>query len=66
MPAFYKIDKAHKFVMTMASGVSSLADGLAHQGQMLKDPDFDPSYSQLVSFTNCPSPKLCDQPNVTM
>jgi hypothetical protein len=52
MPAFYKIDKAHKLVMTTASGVFNLADGLAHQDQILKDPDFDPNYSQLVNFTN--------------
>ena len=52
MPAFYKIDAAHKLVMTTASGVFNLADGLAHQDQILKDPDFDPSFSQLVNFAN--------------
>jgi hypothetical protein len=52
MPAFYKIDKAHNLVMTTASGVFNLTDGLAHQDQILKDPDFDPSYGQLLNFTN--------------
>ena len=52
MPAFYKIDKAHKLVISTGSGVFNLVDGLAHQDQLLKDPDFDPSYSQLLNFTN--------------
>ena len=52
MPAFHKIDVKHKLVMTTTAGVFNLADGLAHQDQILKDPDFDPNYSQLVNFTN--------------
>jgi len=52
MPAFYKIDKAHKLVMSTVSGVFTLADAMAHHGQLLKDPDFDPRYSQLVDFTH--------------
>jgi hypothetical protein len=52
MPAFYKIDGAHKLVLSTASGVFTLADALAHHDQLLKDPDFDPRYSQLVDFTH--------------
>ena len=37
--------------MTTISGVFTLADGLAHQEKLLKDPDFDPSFSQLIDFT---------------
>jgi hypothetical protein len=51
MPAFYKIDKDHGIVMTTASGVLTLADGLAHQEKILNDPEFDPSFSQLLDFT---------------
>jgi hypothetical protein len=51
MPLFYKIDKPHKLVMTTASGVFDLAAAYAHQDQLLKDPDFDPVYSQLLDFT---------------
>src|SRR5271155_1221991 len=52
MPAFYKIDKAHKVVLSTASGVFDLAMALAHQDQLLRDPDFDPSYSQLLDYTH--------------
>jgi hypothetical protein len=51
MPAFYKIDKDRRVVITTASGVVSIADGLAHQNKLLNDPDFDPSFSQLMDFT---------------
>jgi len=37
--------------MTTASGVFDLAAAYAHQDQLLKDPDFDPVYSQLLDFT---------------
>lgn len=52
MPAFYKIDKAHKLVMSTASGVFHLEAALAHQDQLLLDPDFDPTYCQLLDFTH--------------
>jgi len=58
MPAFHKIDVKHKLVMTTTAGVFNLADGLAHQDQILKDPDFDPSYSQLINFTNASEVEL--------
>lgn len=52
MPAFYKIDRERRFVLTTVSGVVSLADGLAHQENLLRDPDFDPSFSQLMDYTH--------------
>ena len=52
MPAFYKIDKERKLVMSTGSGVLTLADALAHQEQLLKDPDFSPDFSQLLDFTH--------------
>jgi len=33
-------------------GVFSLADGLAHQEKLLKDPDFAPNFCQLVVCTH--------------
>lgn len=52
MPAFYKIDKEHKVVLSTASGVFDLAAALAHQDQLLVDPDFDPTYSQLLDYSH--------------
>jgi len=52
MPAFYKIDKERKLVMTTHSGVLTIADALGHQEKLPKDPDFDPSFSQLFDVTH--------------
>jgi hypothetical protein len=52
MPAFYKIVKERRLVLSTASGVLALEDALAHQDQILADPDFDPHYSQLLDFTH--------------
>ena len=51
MPAYFRIDKERKLVMSTISGVFTLADGLAHQDILLKDLDFDPSFSQLLICT---------------
>jgi hypothetical protein len=50
MPTFYKIDKAHRIVMSTASGIFDLAAALAHQEKLTQDADFDPGYSQLFDF----------------
>ena len=52
MPTFYKIDKHRKLVMTTYSGVLTITDALGHQAKLLKDPDFDPSFSQLFDVTH--------------
>jgi hypothetical protein len=52
MPAFYKIDKERKLVMTTYSGVLMIAESLGHQEKLPKDPDFDPSFSQLFDVTH--------------
>jgi hypothetical protein len=52
MPAYYKIDKERRLVMTTASGVFTAADALAHQQKLRVDPDFDPSFSQLQDYTH--------------
>jgi len=51
MPAFYKIDKERKLVLSLGSGVLTPEDILSHQDRLLNDPDFDPTYSQLADFT---------------
>jgi hypothetical protein len=58
MPAFYKIDKEHRVVLSTASGVFDLAAALAHQDQLLADPDFDPSYSQLLDYSHVTEVKI--------
>ncbi len=52
MPAFYKIDKENRLVMTTGSGTVTVADALAHQEKLLRDPDFDPTFSQLLDFSH--------------
>jgi len=37
--------------MSTISGVLTLADALAHQENLRKHPDFDPSFSQLMDGT---------------
>lgn len=51
MPEFYKIDKERRLVLTTGSGVFTLADAVSHMDKLSKDPDFDPSFSQIVDFT---------------
>jgi hypothetical protein len=58
MPAFYKIDKEHRVVLSTASGIFDLPSALAHQDQLLTDPEFDPGYSQLLDFTHVTAVKI--------
>lgn len=51
MPALYQIDKVRQLVISTASGFLTAADILAHQRQLLADPDFDPTCSQIVDCT---------------
>ena len=50
MPIFYKIDKERRVVMTTGSGDFSIAEALRHQDQLLHDPDFDRSFSQIIDL----------------
>jgi hypothetical protein len=52
MPCSYKIDKERKMVMSTGYGVFTLADALGHQERLRNDPDFDPSFCQLMDFTH--------------
>ena len=51
MPATYEIDKQRRLVITTGLGRVTLAEALAHQEQLRKDPDFDPSFSQIMDLT---------------
>lgn len=51
MPATYAIDKERRLVITTVFEQLTVADALAHQEQLSKDPDFDPGYSQLIDLT---------------
>ncbi len=53
MPGFYKIDKDRRIVLSSASDVLRIEDILGHQERLLNDHDFDPSYSQLLDFSQC-------------
>ena len=52
MPAEYKIDKSLRMVFTRAYGDVDDQDAYAHQDKLRDDPDFDPSFSQLIDSTN--------------
>jgi hypothetical protein len=50
MPAFYKIDKERKLVLTTGSGFVTKEEVFTLQDQMSKDPEFEPSFSQVADF----------------
>ncbi|MGB3647866.1 MAG: hypothetical protein WBG28_10175 [Desulfobulbales bacterium] len=52
MPADYKIDKSKRIVFNIAYGNLTDQDVFKHQDKLRNDPDFDPSFSQLVDCTN--------------
>jgi hypothetical protein len=49
--SYYEIDKERRLVTTTAAGVITLAAIWAHQERLAKDPDFDPSFAQLLDIT---------------
>ena len=52
MPADYKIDKSKRMVFSLAYGNLTDPDVFKHQDKLRNDPDFEPSFSQLVDCTN--------------
>jgi hypothetical protein len=48
---YYEIDKERRLVTSTASGVLTLGEVWAHQKKLLQDPDFHPSFSQLMDLT---------------
>ncbi len=51
MPTYFKINKERQLVISTFSGVFTLEDGFAHQEKLLKDPNFVPTFSQLIDCT---------------
>jgi hypothetical protein len=51
MPAFYKIDKERKLVLTTGYGFVTKDEVFTLQDQMSNDPEFDPSLSQVADFS---------------
>jgi hypothetical protein len=52
MPAFYKIEKENRLVLSTASGTITPSDIFTHQEKLSADPDFDPSFSQLIDVSH--------------
>jgi hypothetical protein len=50
MPADYRIDPQKHRVWSSATGILTLADLAGHMSRLSKDPQFHPTYSQLVDF----------------
>ena len=50
MPASYRIDKSLGLVFTKGEGVLTGQDILTHELRLREDPDFDPSYNQLIDL----------------
>jgi hypothetical protein len=52
MPVSYVIDKENRLVISTATGVVTSDEIYTFRGQILQDPDFDPSFSQLGDFSS--------------
>lgn len=52
MPAFYKIEKQNRLVLSTASGIVTMAEVRGHQQKLAIDPDFDPTFSQLMDVSH--------------
>jgi hypothetical protein len=52
MPAFYKIDRPRKLVLSTGYGVLMPDELEKHMQRLAQDPDFDPNFSQLADFTH--------------
>lgn len=51
MPVTFRIDKTLHIVFTRAEGVLTALEISDHQQALLQDPDFDPSFDQLIDGT---------------
>jgi hypothetical protein len=52
MPVSYVIDKENRLVISTATGVVTSDEIYAFRRQILQDPDFDPSFSQLGDLSS--------------
>lgn len=51
MPLSYVIYPQVRLVLTTGTGTVTFPESRAHQDRLLADPDFDPSFDQLVDLT---------------
>ncbi len=51
VPITYTIDPERRLVSSSASGHVTAAEILDHQDRLMRDPDFDPAFRQLVDFS---------------
>jgi hypothetical protein len=56
----YKIDKDKRLVETSGGGVFTKDHAIAHQQQLLADPDFEPSFYQLMDLTHVTAFEVSD------
>jgi hypothetical protein len=61
MASHYEIDKERRLIISTASGVITLPEVWAHQERLAKDPDFDPSFAQLLDVTQVTKLKLSSE-----
>jgi hypothetical protein len=50
MPDYYEIDKQRRLVTSTASGAISMDEIWAHQEKLIKDPEYDPTFAQLLDI----------------
>ena len=51
MKVRYSIDEQRRLIRTTAEGCVTFEDVRGHQDRLLADPDFDPSFDQLIDTT---------------
>jgi hypothetical protein len=61
MANYYEIDKERRLITSTASGVITLPEIWAHQEKLDRDPDFDPSFAQLLDVTQVTKLKLSSE-----
>jgi hypothetical protein len=51
LPVRYVIDKKHRLVVSVGEGSVTSDEIRSHQDKLLRDPDFDASFNQLIDVT---------------
>lgn len=52
MPVRYSIHKKHRLIISVGEGYITVDEIKAHQDQLLADPDFDPTFNQLIDVSS--------------
>jgi hypothetical protein len=51
VPVRYKIDKEHHLILTVGEGSVTASEISDHQDRLLRDPNFDAGFNQLIDVT---------------